>query len=96
MIYIRPRIDGELKEAKIIQKFSKKKIILSSITGVLLHVTIDAFHHPNIQPFIIEGIRPFFGLLTTFQVRGLTFGMLLACFPIYIAHVRNRINLNPE
>jgi hypothetical protein len=95
MIYVRPHLKGTLKEMEIEQRFSKRKILISAILGVLLHVTLDAFHHPNIQPFMIAGIRPLFGLFTTYQVRALCFVALLVCFPVYIGHVRGRIDLNP-
>ncbi|MFB6242006.1 MAG: hypothetical protein ABEJ36_04350 [Candidatus Nanosalina sp.] len=95
MIYVRPYLEEFLKDMEIEQSFSNSRIMISAVLGVLLHVTLDAFHHPNIQPFMIEGIRPFFGLLTTFQIRALTFVSLLLCFPVYIAHVQEWINLNP-
>ncbi|MFB6116552.1 MAG: hypothetical protein ABEK10_03480 [Candidatus Nanosalina sp.] len=82
MVYIRPYLQEPLEEMEIEQSFSNPKIFASAVLGVLLHVTLDAFHHPNIQPFMIEGIRPFFGLMTTGQVRALTFASLLLCFPV--------------
>ncbi|EGQ43289.1 MAG: hypothetical protein J07AB43_12790, partial [Candidatus Nanosalina sp. J07AB43] len=83
MVYIRPHLQKNLEDIKIKQGFSNRKILLSALLGVLIHVTLDAFHHPNIQPFLVEGVKPFFGLMTTSQVRGVTFACILACFPIY-------------
>jgi hypothetical protein len=96
MIYIRPHLQNALEQMKIKQSFSRMKIFASAVPGVVVHVTLDAFHHPNIQPFLIEGIRPFFGLMTTSQVRILTFACLIACLPVYIAHIKDLINLNPK
>jgi hypothetical protein len=93
MIYARPFMDNSLREMKIVQDVSKQKIFASAVLGVLLHVTLDAFHHPNIQPFIIEGFRPFFGFMTTSQVRMLCLGSLVLCFPVYVLHVTGKINL---
>lgn len=90
MVYTRPYLEGILQDLEIEQSFSNRRIFVSAIIGILLHVTLDAFHHPNIQPFMIEGVRLFFGLLTTGQVRALTFASLLLCFPVYILHVSER------
>lgn len=96
MIYIRPYLQNTLEQMNITQSFTRMKILVSAILGVVVHVTLDAFHHPNIQPFLIEGIRPLFGLMTTSQVRALTFACLITCFPVYIAHIKDLINLNPR
>ncbi len=94
MIHIRPHLQKSLEDIRIKQDFSNRKILVSALLGVVIHVSLDAFHHPNIQPFLIEGVKPFFGLMTTSQVRALTFACILASFPVYIAHVRGFINLN--
>ena len=90
MIYIRPWIDKNLREMEIKQKFSSRKIFLAAFSGALLHITIDAMHHPYMQPFMPLDIRPLFGLASTFELRAVTFAMLLLSFPVYIIHVSDR------
>jgi len=96
MFYIRPYLQESLEEMKISQSFSRRKILFSAVSGVMLHVTLDAFHHPMIQPFIFENVRPFFGLLSTAEVRMVCLAALFACFPAYLAHLGGFIDLNPE
>lgn len=95
MIYIRPWIDKNLREMEIKQKFSSRKIFLAAFSGALLHITIDAMHHPYMQPFMPLDIRPLFGLASTFELRAVTFAMLLLSFPVYIIHVSDRYDFRP-
>lgn len=83
-VYLRPLIDDQLKEMKIVQKFTPRKIFLSAFAGTFLHVTIDAMHHPLMQPFMPLDIKPLYGLATTFELRIVTFSMLLLSFLVYI------------
>ncbi|MFB6144372.1 MAG: hypothetical protein ABEJ98_03610 [Candidatus Nanohaloarchaea archaeon] len=91
MVYFRPVIDGQLREAGIEQEFGRKSIFAAAVLGALLHVTLDAFHHPNIQPFLIKGIKPLFGLFSTAEVRLFCTLMLVASVPLYLYHVRDRL-----
>jgi hypothetical protein len=88
MLYVRPYLDKDLREMKIIQEISKGKIFLAAISGVILHVTIDAFHHPNIHPFLIEGFKPLFGLFSTYEVRLFCLGCLFLSWPVYLLHLK--------
>ncbi|MFB6191460.1 MAG: hypothetical protein ABEJ64_03450 [Candidatus Nanohaloarchaea archaeon] len=87
MVYLRPLLDGYLKEAGIKQEMSNIKIFSGAIAGVLLHVTLDAFHHPDIQPFLVDCFRPLLGLLSTYEVRIASVAALLLCFPVYFLHL---------
>jgi len=93
MFYLRPYLQTFLQDLEIEQAFSRRKILISAILGVLLHVTIDAFHHPNIQPFMITGFRPFFGILSTSGVRTLCLTALISCFPVYLGHLSGMVDL---
>ena len=88
MIYIRPLIDRQLREMKIIQEVTKGKIFLASFSGTFLHVTLDAFHHPYMQTFMPLDIRPLYGLMSTSEVRLVTFSMLFLSFPVYLYIIR--------
>ncbi|MFB6214175.1 MAG: hypothetical protein ABEJ07_06485 [Candidatus Nanohaloarchaea archaeon] len=87
MLYLRPALAGHLREAGIKQETSNLKIFAGAIAGVLLHVTLDAFHHPDIQPFLVDGFRPLLGLLSTYEVRAASVAALLLCFPVYFLHL---------
>lgn len=94
MIYVRPWIDKELRELKIVQKITKRKIFLAAFTGTFLHVTIDAFHHPYMQPFLPFRGNPLLGLFSTVELRITLFSCLLTSLAIYISQVQDWINLN--
>ena len=91
MIYARPLIDEELREMKIVQEITKKKIFLASFSGTFLHVTIDAMHHPLMQPFMPFEWKPLYGLASTFELRAITFACLLLSFPVYLLLVKDWI-----
>ncbi len=89
MVYLRPVIDDYMKEMKISQRISKKKIFLAAFSGAFLHISIDAMHHPYMQPFMPSDWRPLLGTASTFELRALTFSMLIAGFLLYLIHVTN-------
>ena len=91
MIYIRPLLDNQLREAGIVQAFDRKSIFIAAFLGVIIHVTLDAFHHPMIDPFLIEGFKPLYGLLSTTEVRLLCTSALVASIPVYLYHVRDKV-----
>lgn len=95
MIYARPLIDEEIREMKITQKVTRKKIFLAAFTGTFLHVTLDAFHHPDMQPFMPFDFNPLFGLFSTGELRTALFFCLLASLTIYVFYVQDWIDL-PE
>lgn len=92
MIHLRPMIDNHLREMKIIQDISNKKILTASFTGTFLHVTIDAFHHPTMQPFTPLDVKPFFGIFSTSELRAALLLCLLMSFPVYIHQAEYQIN----
>ena len=94
MIYVRPLIDGELREMNIVQEITEKKIFLSAFIGTFLHVTIDAFHHPNMKPFMPLDFNPLLGLFSTAELRAALFFCLMVSLPVYISHVRGWIDLS--
>ena len=96
MIYLRPLIDEELQEMKIRQKISKKKIFLAAFVGAFIHVSIDAMHHPRMQPFMPFDWKPLFGIASTFELRALTFAMLVTGSLLYILHVTEYLSLETD
>ncbi|WP_414837910.1 hypothetical protein ACK3SF_00700 [Candidatus Nanosalina sp. VS9-1] len=95
MIYARPLIDEELREMKIVQEISKKNIFLAAFSGAFLHVTIDAFHHPYMQPFMPFDFNPLLGLFSTLELRAALFFCLLVSLPVYVFHVKDWIDISP-
>lgn len=91
MLFLRPRIDRIMQDVGIEQDFGRKKIFAAAFTGVFLHVMIDAFHHPNVYAFMVEGFRPFYGLMSTGEVRLVCTALLVFSVPLYIYHVRDRL-----
>ncbi len=94
MIKIRPLLDESLEEMKIVQEVNRRKIVLAAVSGVLLHVTIDAMHHPFMQPFAPFSFRPLLGTASTTELRTVLFVMLLLSYPVYLAHVSDRFALD--
>jgi membrane-bound metal-dependent hydrolase YbcI (DUF457 family) len=96
MIYLRPLLDNQLREMKIIQDYNPKKIFSAAILGVILHVTLDAFHHPKIQVFLPLDVRPLFRLLSTFEVKMICLACLFLSFPVYIYMTDMHRTIIPE
>lgn len=84
MIYARPLMNNALREMRIIQEVSIQKVLIAAFSGVFLHVTLDAMHHPFMQPFMPLDIRPLYGLASTFELRAATFACLMLSFPAYL------------
>jgi len=94
MIYLRPVIDEQLKEMKIVQEITKKSIFLAAFSGAFLHVTIDAFHHPAMQPFMPFNVNPLLGLFSTLELRAALLSCLIFSLPIYVFHMKDWRNIS--
>jgi hypothetical protein len=84
MIYIRPYFDEVLEWFDLEQKFSIRNIVLAAFSGVTIHITLDAFHHPTMHPFYPFMEKPLFGLMSTTEVTLLAFACLLIASPILV------------
>ncbi|MFB6180550.1 MAG: hypothetical protein ABEJ93_01605 [Candidatus Nanohalobium sp.] len=84
MIKLRPRIDGYLEELMFSQGFSNKKILSAAFVGTFLHVFIDAFHHPTMQPFTPLKIKPLYGVFTGPQLQAFCAACMFAAAPVFL------------
>ncbi|MBC5793466.1 MAG: hypothetical protein H8Z69_05545 [Nanohaloarchaea archaeon] len=65
---------------EIPQSFSKKTVLAAAFSGVILHITLEAFHHPTMHPFYPLMEKPLYDLMSTLEVRILA----LVCFGLSI------------
>ena len=93
MIYIRPFFQGFLEDMRIGQDFNLKSIVLAAYSGVFLHITIDAFHHPTMQPFIPFDWKPLYGIFSTTEMRLFCLACLLLSFPVYLTYIYSRADI---
>lgn len=70
---------------------NKRKIFFAALLGVIIHVSLDAFHHPSMTPFYPSQIKPLYGILNTAEVRTICLTCLIAAIPTYIIKERNSI-----
>jgi hypothetical protein len=96
MMYFRPIFDFLVRDFGIEQEISRKKILLAAFSGVWLHVTLDAFHHPTMMPFMPFEFKPLYGLLSGGDVRMIAFACLVFSVPLYLAQATGRIDLSRE
>jgi hypothetical protein len=83
MMKLRPHLEFLMEGFEIPQSFSSRKIFLAAFTGTFLHVTLDAFHHPSMPTFLPLDIRPLYGLVSTPEIRALTFSCIILSLPVY-------------
>ena len=91
IIYLRPYIDeylGDLMESlNLDQEFSRRKILFSVFSGVSLHITLDAFHHPSMHPFYPFMEKPLFGLISTMEATLLASVLFLVGLSLLLTQV---------
>jgi len=94
MVAVRPRIDGAVERAGIRQQVSTAKIAAGAFLAVVVHVTIDAFHHPTMRPFLpLEG-NPLYGLFSTFEMRTFTAFCLFLGVQLYLVYFLDLLDLD--
>lgn len=86
MVAVRPRIDGTLERLGIRQRVSTAKIAAGAFLAVVIHVTIDAFHHPAMRPFLPLDGNPHYGLFSTFELRAFTAFCLFLGAQFYLVY----------
>lgn len=64
-------------------KTSLRKMVISGILGVWLHVAIDAFYHWDVQIFWPSKIRPLYELLSKGQVIAVCIAFFVAAIILY-------------
>lgn len=87
MILIRPYLQPVMRKIELEQTVSKAKISAAALSGVIIHVTLDAFHHPTMHPFYPLMEKPLYGLFSTVEVRLIALSCMLLAVPVYILHV---------
>jgi hypothetical protein len=93
MVYLRPYFEVLMDNYSLEQVVSGRKIFFAAFTGTFLHVTIDAFHHPNMPTFLPLDSRPLYGYMSTFEVRTVTFACLVLSLPLFLFLSRDEIGL---
>ena len=71
-----------------------RKMLISGILGVWLHVFTDAIYHYDVRLFWPSRIRPLYRLLTKAQVTNICIVLLIAAFIEYVFAVRSYIKQN--
>jgi hypothetical protein len=98
MAYLRPYFDelfGDLMERfNFNQEFSAEKVFLASFSGVTLHITLDAFHHPTINPFYPIMEKPLFGLMSTLEVTLLASLFFVLALPLFFLQTSGRVDFS--
>ncbi|MFC7078414.1 hypothetical protein [Haloarcula halophila] len=87
ILLVRPSIAEYMRRAKLRQRVSKRTVVLGAVSAVTVHVTIDAFHHPLMEPFLPAGGNPLYGLFTTSEMRLFTAFCLFLGMQLYVAHL---------
>lgn len=90
MIYFRPYLSPILEKLRLNSNHSSKKIICSALAGVTVHVTLDAFHHPTMNPFYPIMEKPLYGLMSGLEVALFAFSLGIVAIPIYLWHFNSR------
>jgi len=90
MIYLRPYLSEYLEMFGVNSDYSNRKIVYSALTGVTVHVTLDAFHHPTMNPFYPLMEKPLYGLMSTLEVTLFASLLGLLAFPVYYWHLNGR------
>ena len=61
-----------------------KKLRITALSGVWLHIGLDSFLYTDIKPFFPLSWNPFYGLLSAFEVYGFCIGAFLLGVPLYL------------
>ena len=78
--------------AEIMAKFYKhlgreisiKKLRITALSGVWLHIVLDSFLYTDIKPFYPLSWNPFYGAFSAFEVYGFCIGAFLLGVPLYL------------
>jgi len=73
---------------------SLRKMLVSSILGVWLHVLIDSVYHYDVRLFWPSKIKPLYELLTKQQVKTLCIGFFALAVVEYLLIVKSRMKQN--
>jgi membrane-bound metal-dependent hydrolase YbcI (DUF457 family) len=73
---------------------SLRKMLISGILGVWLHVLIDSVYHYDVRLFWPSRIRPLYGLLTKQQVKTVCIGFFVLAVIEYLLIVKSRMKQN--
>lgn len=96
MIRLRPSMDGTLRDLHVHQAVSRGRIVTGAVLGVTVTVTIDAFHHPRMQPFLPLPGNPLYGYFSTHEMRLFTaFCLFLGLF-VYMARALDVFGPGPS
>jgi len=94
MVQVRPFLDSIMKLFGLEQSGGKKSIVLASIFGIWLHITLDSTLYMDIQPLFPIGLNPFYiGLEAIELVYDLCRNAgLLAVILFLVLFIKNRVS----
>ena len=61
-----------------------KKLRITALSGVWLHIVLDSFLYMDIKPFFPLSWNPFYGAFSTLEVYGFCVGAFLLGVPLYL------------
>ncbi|AHF80658.1 metal-dependent hydrolase [Thermococcus paralvinellae] len=78
--------------AEVMAKFYKhlgkeiniKKLRITALSGVWLHIVLDSFIYTDIKPFFPLSWNPFYGVFSASEVYGFCIGAFLLGVPLYL------------
>ena len=73
---------------------SLRRMLISGILGVWLHVLIDSVYHYDVRLFWPSRIRPLYELLTKQQVKTVCIGFFVLAFIEYLLIVKSNMKQN--
>jgi membrane-bound metal-dependent hydrolase YbcI (DUF457 family) len=74
-----------MRSIRISYSTNLRKMIISGILGVWLHILIDAFYHWDVRIFWPSNSKPLFGLMSKYQVEILCIAFAFASVALYFA-----------
>ena len=94
MVQVRPFLDSIMKYFGFEQSGGRKSIVLASIFGIWLHITMDSTLYMDIQPLFPIGLNPFYiGLEAIAPVYDLCRNtVLLSIFLFLVLFIRNKVS----
>ncbi len=88
MVRMYPYVKKVMDTSRVGQEMSRKKIMLSCLSGVYLHIILDSVLYTDIMPFFPSGVNPFLSLgigeslVYSFCVFGFVFGVIIFCYRV--------------
>jgi membrane-bound metal-dependent hydrolase YbcI (DUF457 family) len=90
MLCLRPKLGPLMNKLRVDSDYSREKLVYSALSGVTVHVTLDAFHHPTMNPFYPIMEKPLYGIMSGSEVTLFASFLGLLAIPVYGWHLAGR------